>query len=400
MAGLGPATHDFAAVGGESRRWPACAGHDTGGGAGHDTGGSAGRDHDAASGPARTLRTSRALTEAGLIPAAAEAGIAAVEQRYAVAVTPAMQALIERADDPIGRQFLPDPAELATAPHERLDPIGDDAKSPLKGVVHRYADRALLKPLLVCPVYCRFCFRREHVGPDGGLLTEAELDAAYAWFAAHPAIREVILTGGDPLMLSPRRLAAIVARLSAIPHVETIRVHTRLPVADPDRLTEALAAALETDRAMWLVVHANHAREFTPAARAALRRVQARAIPVLGQSVLLRGVNDTPAALEALFRAMLAARVKPYYLHQLDPAPGTARFHVPVEQGRALLRALRGRVTGLAWPTYVLDIPGGFGKVPLGPDYLLEGGAVADPTGTPHALADPASAAPDTLPRR
>ncbi|MBN8898635.1 MAG: lysine-2,3-aminomutase-like protein, partial [Rhodospirillales bacterium] len=336
-------------------------------------------------------RTAADLAAAGLIPAATEPAVAAVEQRYAIAVTPTMQALIARPDDPIGRQFIPDPAELATAPHELLDPIGDDAKSPLKGVVHRYADRALLKPLLVCPVYCRFCFRREHVGPDGGLLSEAELAAAYDWFAARPAIREVILTGGDPLMLSPRRLGGIVAALSAIPHVETIRVHTRLPVADPARLTEALAAALETDRAMWVVVHANHAREFTPAARAALRRLQARAIPVLGQSVLLRGVNDTPEALEALFRAMLAARVKPYYLHQLDPAPGTARFHVPIEEGRALLRALRGRVTGLAWPTYVLDIPGGFGKVPLGPDYLLDGPAVADPAGAVHALPAPGS---------
>ncbi|MDR3538641.1 MAG: lysine-2,3-aminomutase-like protein [Acetobacteraceae bacterium] len=338
-------------------------------------------------GAARTLRSPRALASAGLIPAAAEPAIAAVERRYAVSITPTIRGLIERPDDPIGRQFIPDPAELVTAPHELADPIGDDARSPLKGVVHRYADRALLKPLLACPVYCRFCFRREHVGPDGGLLTEAELDAAYAWFAARPAIREVILTGGDPLMLSPRRLGAIVAALSAIPHVETLRIHSRVPVADPDRLDDALAAAMETDRSMWLVVHANHARELTPASRAALRRVQKRGIPVLGQSVLLRGVNDTPEALEALFRAMLAARIKPYYLHQLDPAPGTARFHVPIEEGRRLLRALRGRVTGLAWPTYVLDIAGGRGKVPLGPDYLEPDGTVRDPAGVRHPVA-------------
>ena len=252
--------------------------------------------------------------------------------------------------------------------------------------MHRYPDRALLKPLLVCPVYCRFCFRREHVGPDGGLLTEAELQAAYAWFAAHPAIREVILTGGDPLMLSPRRLAAIVAALSAIPHIEILRVHTRVPVADPGRVTDALADALETDRRCGCVVHANHAREFTPDARAALRRVLARGIPLLGQSVLLRGVNDSAEALEALFRAMLAARVKPYYLHQLDPAPGTARFHVPIEEGRRLLAALRGRVTGLAWPTYVLDIPGGHGKVPIGPDYVDPDGQVRDSRGARHAI--------------
>ncbi len=313
----------------------------------------------------------------------------AVTARYAVAITPAMHALIRQPDDPIGLQFLPHPDELVVAPHERADPIGDDALSPVKGVVHRYADRALLKPLLICPVYCRFCFRREHVGPDGGLLTQAELDAAYQWFADHDSIREVILTGGDPLMLSARRLADIVRALSAIPHIETIRVHTRVPTADPDRVTDALAVALDTDRSVWVVAHANHASELTPGARIALRRLQALGIPVLGQSVLLRGVNDSVAALEALFRAMIAARVKPYYLHQLDPAPGTARFHVPIEEGRRLLEGLRGRVTGLAWPTYVLDIPGGHGKVPIGPGYLGPDGTVRDPAGQPHTIAFP-----------
>ena len=333
---------------------------------------------------AETLRTPAALRDAGLIDPPAAAALTGVADRYAMAVSPAMRALIERADDDIGLQFVPDPAELLTAAHERADPIGDDALSPIKGVVHRYPDRALLKPLLVCPVYCRFCFRREHVGPDGGLLTGAELDAAYAWIAARPAIREVILTGGDPLMLSPRRLGAIVAALSAIPHVEILRVHTRVPLVDPALVTPALADALATDRAMFVVLHANSAREFTPDGRAALRRVLAAGIPLLGQSVLLRGVNDTPARLEALLRAMLAARVKPYYLHQLDAAPGTARFHVPIAEGRALLAALRGRVTGLAWPTYVLDIPGGHGKVPLGPDYLEPDGRVRDPRGLTH----------------
>jgi lysine 2,3-aminomutase len=208
----------------------------------------------------QTLHHAHALAAAGLIPHDAVAGVARVEQRYAVAIPPAMQPLIERPDDPIGLQFIPDPGELVTAPHELADPISDDALAPIKGVVHRYADRALLKPLLICPVYCRFCFRREHVGPDGGLLTEAELQAAYDWFAAHPAIREVILTGGDPLMLSPRRLAAIVAALSAIPHIAILRIHTRVPTADPARVTEALADALDTHKSIWVVLHGNHAR--------------------------------------------------------------------------------------------------------------------------------------------
>jgi lysine 2,3-aminomutase len=331
-----------------------------------------------------TLRTAEALLAAGLIAPAALPDIQKTEARYAVAVSPTMRALIRAPDDPIGRQFIPDPAELVTATHERADPIGDDALSPVKGVVHRYPDRALLKPLLICPVYCRFCFRREHVGPDGGVLTDAELEAAYAWFAGHTEVTEVILTGGDPLMLSARRLRAIVATLSTIPHIQTIRIHSRVPMTDPERLTDELAAAMDTDRSLWLVVHANHAREFTPAAAQALRRVRILGVPLLGQSVLLRDVNDTPSALEALFRAMIAHRMKPYYLHQLDPAPGTARFRVPIEQGRALLAKLRGRVTGLAWPTYVLDIPGGYGKVPIGPDYLRAEESVEDMNGRIH----------------
>jgi len=344
----------------------------------------------------RTLRDAGALLAAGLIQPEAHDAVAAVGRRYAVAIPPALRALIEHPEDPISRQFVPDPAELVTAPHERSDPIGDEALSPIKGIVHRYPDRALLKPLLACPVYCRFCFRREHVGPDGGLLTATELQAAYDWLAAHPAIREVILTGGDPLMLSARRLSGILGALSSIPHIEMLRIHTRVPTADPAMVTPTLATALRIDTPLWVVLHANHAREFTPTACAAIARMQHEGVPLLGQSVLLRGVNDSEAALEALFRAMLRARVKPYYLHQLDPAPGTTRFHVPIEEGRRLLAGLRGRVSGLAWPTYVLDIPGGHGKVPIGPDYLeprdTEGHSVVrDAQGRRHLVADGAA---------
>ena len=332
------------------------------------------------------IRTARHLVEAGLADPALLPALQAVGARYAVAITPAMHALIETADDPIARQFVPHPDELRTQPHERPDPIGDDALSPVPGIVQRYPDRVLLKPLLICPVYCRFCFRREHVGPDGGVLSPAQLGAALDYIRARPAIREVILTGGDPLMLSPRRLGGLLGELDAIPHVELLRIHTRVPVADPSRVNDAAAAALAHETPTWLVVHANHAREFTPGAQGALRLLASAGVPLLGQSVLLRGVNDDAEALEALFRAMLRARIKPYYLHQLDPAPGTARFHVPIEEGRRLLAALRGRVTGLAWPTYVLDIPGGHGKVPVGPEYL-DADSVRDPGGIRHALA-------------
>jgi lysine 2,3-aminomutase len=337
-----------------------------------------------------TLRSADALAAAGLIRPEELPAIEAVGRRYAIAIPPALLSLIGAPDDPIGRQFIPRADELVTAAHEHPDPIGDEALSPVKGIVHRYPDRALLKPILACPVYCRFCFRREQVGPDGGVLSEAELDAAFAWLAERPAISEVILTGGEPLALSARRVAGLMRRLAALPHVEIVRIHTRLPIADPERLDDGLAAALGAfPRAVWVVAHVNHARELTPSAVAALRRLQAAGTPVLAQSVLLRGVNDSVAALEGLFRALIAARVKPYYLHQLDPAPGTAHFHVPIDEGRALLAALRGRVSGLAWPTYVLDIPGGHGKVPIGPDYLGADGAIRDPAGITHKLAAP-----------
>lgn len=345
-------------------------------------------NHEGTRAHTRNLRDAGGLIRAGLAAEHEREALDAVAARYATLIPPAFLELIAHPDDPIGRQVLPHPDELVTAPHEESDPIGDKAFSPVPGIVHRYADRALLKPLLVCPLYCRFCFRREHVGPGGGVLDDAALEAALGWLRDHPAIGEVILTGGDPLMLSPRRLGRIIRALDGIDHIHTLRLHSRVPVADPARLDDALADTLATEKSMWLVLHANHARELTTQARAAVRRVQARAIPVLGQSVLLRGVNDSVEALEALLRAMVAARIKPYYLHQLDAAPGTQRFHVPIAEGRRLLAALRGRMTGLAWPTYVLDIPGGHGKVPVGPDYLEpHAGSVRDSAGRRHLLA-------------
>ncbi|OOL16782.1 lysine 2,3-aminomutase [Bombella intestini] len=337
--------------------------------------------------PHKVLRTTQALLEADLITPEQVPALEAVADRYATAIPPAFQQLITSPDDPIGRQVIPDARELQTMPHENEDPIGDEALSPVPGIVHRYEDRALLKPLLICPLYCRFCFRREHVGPDGGLLGEEALETAFHWIETHPQIREIILTGGDPLMLSPRRMKHIIQRLSAIAHIEIIRIHSRVPVAAPERLTTDLLDALETDRALWMVTHINHARELTEEARLAVRQMLCRGIPVLSQSVLLRGVNDTTESLEALLRALIAARIKPYYLHHLDSAPGTAHFHVPVEEGRALLESLRGRVSGLIWPTYVVDIPGGKGKVPLGPDYLIH--SSSDSTSTPSQARGP-----------
>jgi lysine 2,3-aminomutase len=315
--------------------------------------------------PKQTIRDVSGLIAAGLAPEATRPALDQVAARYAIALPAALHALITGPDDPIARQFIPDAAELITAPHESADPVADETLSPVKGIVHRYPDRALLKPLLACPVYCRFCFRREQVGPDGGVLTESELAAAYHYIEEQPGIREVILTGGDPLILSPRRLADILRRLSAIPHVEILRIHTRAPVADPAIVTDALADALDIPAPLFLALHVNHARELTEDAVNSLKKLQRRGIPILGQTVLLAGVNDSVAACGDLFRAMLRARIKPYYLHQLDPAPGTARFHVPPDRGRALLAALRGKISGTALPTYIFDRPGGLGKIPL-----------------------------------
>jgi len=312
------------------------------------------------------------LAAAGLVPAGRLEALHQVASRWSIALTPAVVARIDAADpaDPIARQFVPTEAELATLPDELEDPIGDAPYTPVKGVTHRYPDRVLLKPTHACPVYCRFCFRRELVGPGGESLSPVELDAALGYIARDERIWEVILSGGDPLILSPRRLAEVVQRLDAIPHVGVIRVHTRVPAVEPERVTPQLLDALRARKAVWVVLHVNHARELDEATRAACARIVDAGLPMLAQTVLLAGVNDDPAALEALFRALVALRIKPYYLHHADLAPGTAHFRTSIETGQALVRSLRGRVSGLCQPSYVLDIPGGAGKVPIGPTFL------------------------------
>ncbi len=308
----------------------------------------------------------------GLIAPGDADAVRAVVRRYAVKLTPTMIAAIDRHDpfDPIGRQFIPDETELAHTAEERADPIGDYAFMPVKGIVHRYPDRVLLKPIHVCPVYCRFCFRREMVGPSGDTLSADELQAALRYIETHPEVFEVIITGGDPLMLSPRRLSEMVGALSAIAHVGAIRLHSRVPVVDPDRINDELVAALQTEKGLYLAVHANHPRELGAAQAAGLRRLNRSGVVLLGQTVLLRGINDSPAVLEALFRRLVTLRVKPYYLHHGDLAPGTAEFRTRIDVGQALMRTLRGHVSGLCQPTYVLDLPGGYGKVPIGPNYV------------------------------
>lgn len=323
---------------------------------------------------ATTLRTPAELVERGLTSPENLSALEQVAVRYAVAVTPDVAALIDTSDpnDPIARQYIPSAEELITQPGENADPIGDHVRAPVSGIVHRYPDRVLFKLVHVCAVYCRFCFRREMVGPGKETALSNEAYAmALDYIRSHPRIWEVILTGGDPLMLSTRRLKEVMRDLAAIDHVKIIRIHTRVPVADPARVTDETVAALKVNGATtWVALHANHPRELTAEARAACARMVDAGIPMVSQSVLLRGVNDDAATLEALMRGFVECRIKPYYLHHGDLAPGTAHLRTTLEQGQRLMQSLRGRVSGLCQPDYVLDIPGGHGKAPVGPQYL------------------------------
>jgi lysine 2,3-aminomutase len=336
----------------------------------------------------KTLRNASALVEAQLIKPERLDSLQNVASRYAVAITPALVDLVDTTDprDPIALQFVPDERELKSRADENDDPIGDEVHTPVRGVVHRYPDRVLLKLVNACAVYCRFCFRREMVGPGRGALTGKALTAALEYIRRRPEIWEVILTGGDPLLLPPRRLKDVMTRLAAIEHVKVIRLHTRIPVAAPERVTAALLRALRTKKATFMVLHANHARELTEKARAACARVIDAGVPMLSQSVLLRGVNDDAEALGALMRALVECRIKPYYLHHADLAPGTAHLRTSIVEGQALMRALHGRYSGLCQPQYVLDIPGGHGKSPIGPPYLSsDGSQIIDFKGARHA---------------
>lgn len=346
----------------------------------------------------RVFATISDLVGAGLIAPARAAGLEEVAARYSVAVTPEVAALIDRSDpaDPIARQFVPDARELVKLAQERADPIGDDAHSPLTGLVHRYPDRVLLKLISACPVYCRFCFRRATVGRGkSALLSESALDAALDYVAARPDIFEVILTGGDPMLAPPQRLARVARRLAQIPQVGALRVHTRAPTAAPELVTAARLDALnESGKAVYVALHVNHARELSTNARAAIAGLRAAGATLLSQTVLLKGVNDDVAVLERLMRALVKLRVKPYYLHHPDLAPGTGHFRLSLERGRALYAALAQRLGGVALPAYVLDIPGGFGKTPIAAEAAArdgEGGwRIRDRLGAVHAYRDDA----------
>lgn len=316
----------------------------------------------------KAIRSIKALGEQCHAHPALHDDLQRVIEQFALRITPHVAGQLS--NPAIARQYIPSTDELVITPDELADPIGDEAHTPVKGITHRYADRVLLKPTHTCAVYCRFCFRRETVGQAGQALSADEMKAALAYISAHPEIWEVILSGGDPLVLSDRRISDIAQSIAAMEHVQVLRLHTRVPVAEPSRITPGLIAALKSRLATYVVIHVNHADEITAEVKQALALLADNGIPLLSQSVLLRGVNDSVGALTKLMRTLVANRVKPYYLHQTDLAKGTGHFRVPIAEGQDLMRAMRGPVSGLCQPTYVLDIPGGHGKVPVGPNYF------------------------------
>jgi lysine 2,3-aminomutase len=322
----------------------------------------------------------RLLIPVGLVKPDQIEEIRRVAAEFSVALTGDMASLINPGDraDPIAAQFVPNAAELISAPEERADPIGDESFSPVPGIVHRHADRVLLKPTLLCPVYCRFCFRREIVGKKAAMLNREALERAFDYIRQQPQIWEVIVTGGDPFLLAPRRLGEIVRVLDQVQHVRVIRFHTRVPIVDPSRVNRSLVEALAAEKAVYVVIHANHPRELTIQARETVLRLTRAGIPLLSQTVLLRGVNDDPTVLEELFRGLVAMRVKPYYLHHADLARGTSRFRTGIASGQRIVGALRGRISGLCQPTYVLDIPGGYGKVSIASCAITPGASAGE----------------------
>jgi lysine 2,3-aminomutase len=341
----------------------------------------------------QALSSGAELADAGLI-SSEEVGVAdEVRAVFTVKVPPTYLSAMREASpaDPVWRTVVPSKAELTYLPEELTDPIGDETHSPLPGVTHRYPDRVLLKPVHICAVYCRFCFRRYAVGQSERALTRAQLKAACHYISEHPEIWEVILTGGDPLVMSDHRIGDIVEELRAIEHVRVIRIHTRVPTVLPSRITPALARILRGDgrprKPVYVVLHVNHAQEITAQMEEACDMLVDNGVPLLNQSVLLAGINDGASEMEELLRRLVELRIKPYYLHHGDLARGTGHFRTDLASGRRLMRTLRGRVSGLCLPLYVLDIPGGFGKVPAGPEYAVEdaeGWVVTDNSGRRH----------------
>jgi lysine 2,3-aminomutase len=307
---------------------------------------------------------------------AESAGIALAGHKLALGVTPHFFNLIDPDNPacPIRKQVIPDAAEGLVAPWELADPCGEDAHMPVPGLVHRYPDRVLFLVTDRCAAYCRYCTRSRVVSGVGDQELTTNIDEAIRYLGAHPEVRDVLLSGGDPLLFSDEKLDQLLGRLRSIPHIEFIRIGSRVPIFLPQRITPALCAALQKYHPLWMSVHTNHPRELTVEVRDALGRLADHGVPLGNQSVLLAGVNDDAETMRALIHKLLRCRVRPYYLYQLDPILGSSHFKVPVSRGIEIIEALRGSTTGYAVPQYVIDAPGGGGKIPINPDYVLSKG--------------------------
>jgi lysine 2,3-aminomutase len=301
------------------------------------------------------------------------AGVILSGHKLALAITPHFFNLIDPQDPacPIRRQVIPRMEESQVSPFELADPCGEDAHMPVPGLVHRYPDRVLFLVTDRCAAYCRYCTRSRVVSGAGEQELHTNFEEALRYLAAHTEVRDVLLSGGDPLLFSDDRLDHLLGRLRAIPHIEFVRIGSRVPIFLPQRITPALCAMLQRHHPLWMSVHVNHPRELTIEVRDALGRLADHGVPLGNQSVLLAGVNDNPATMQALVHKLLQCRVRPYYLYQLDLIQGSSHFKVPVTKGLEIIESLRGHTTGYAVPQYVIDAPGGGGKVPINPGYVL-----------------------------
>ncbi len=296
---------------------------------------------------------------------------ARAEGGFDLRITPYYLSLAaDEPDDPIRRQCVPTAEELSALPWELRDPLGEEKHKPLSRLIHRYPDRALLLVTDECAVACRHCFRRSFAGGGRGAIRTGDLQEAAVYLRSHPEIRELLLSGGDPLTLDDQKLHTVIDTIRAARPGIVLRLGSRMPAVLPSRITRLLARGLAIRQPLWFVVHINHPRELTAECTEAFQRLAGAGVPLLSQTVLLRGVNDDPAVLEDLFRGLTARRVKPYYLFQGDLARGTGHFRVPLARGRDIMRELRRRLSAMALPVYAVDLPGGGGKIPLTESYL------------------------------
>ncbi|MFH1463892.1 MAG: KamA family radical SAM protein [Pseudomonadota bacterium] len=304
-------------------------------------------------------------------------GTAQAATRFPLAITPYYAALIQELDpsDPIFAQAVPQPVELFDPAFLRDDPLEEDEDMPVPGLVHRYPDRALLLATTTCAMYCRHCTRKRVAGSREGCIAPRSLQKQVEYLRAHPEIHDVIISGGDPFTMTTPALERILAAVRSVPSVDIVRIGTRTPVTMPMRVDDELVTMLRRHAPVWVNTHFNHPRELTPEAQAACGRLVDAGIPVGNQSVLLRGINDDPAVMESLLRGLVRARVRPYYLYQCDLVRGVEHFRTPLGRGLQLMEYLRGRLSGLAIPSFVVDLPGGGGKIPLLPNYVVSLGA-------------------------